>query len=132
MAFEFIRSENSASPIEKELIATSGTTYKHGSAIKYGASSGKAELASGTTKPEFIYVGKDVVGVSGAKIACVPVLPEYEFTAPLNTTGTSLKEGQKVTVGSDSVTVTATTASGVFQLLEPGKASGATIRGRFA
>ena len=131
MAFEFIRSENSASPIEKELIATSGTTYKHGVAIKY-SDAGKAAVASGTTKPEYIYVGKDVVGVSGAKIACVPVLPEYEFESQFSTVATSIKEGEKVTISSDGLGVTATKTSGEFQLLEPGKASGATIRGRFA
>jgi hypothetical protein len=131
MAFEFIRSENSASPIEKELLATATTEYKHGAAIKYGASSGTAELATGTTKPDYIYVGKDFTAAAGDKLACVPVQPNLEFVAPLKASGTSLKEGQKVTVSSDSLGVTATTSSGVFQLLEPGKASGAYIRGRF-
>lgn len=131
MAFEFLRAENNAAPIEKEVPATAGTTYKHGAAVKYGASSGTVELATGTNKPEFVYTGKDVTAVTGAKISVVPVLPEYEFESELSTTGTSLKEGQKVTIASDGLRVTATTASGVFQLLEPGKTSGAYIRGRF-
>ena len=130
MAFEFLRAENSASPIEKELLATSGTTYKHGAAIKYG-DAGTAALASGTTKPEYIYVGKDVTAAAGDKIACIPVQPNIEFVTEFKAAGTSLKEGEKVTISSDSLGVTATKTSGVFQLLEPGKASGATIRGRF-
>lgn len=131
MAFEFLRAENNAAPIEKEVPATSGTEYKHGAAMKYDASTGKVVLATGTNKPEFVYTGKDVTAAAGDVLAAIPVLPEYEFESSLSTTGTSLKEGSKVTIASDGLRVTATTTSGVFQLLEPGKASGAYIRGRF-
>ena len=131
MAFEFLRAENNAAPIEKELVATATTQYKHGCALKYGASSGTAELATGTTKPEYIYAGKDITAAAGDKLAVIPVLPEYEWESSFSAAGTSLKEGAKVTIASDALRVTATTTSGVFQLLEPGKASGAYIRGRF-
>ncbi len=131
MAFEFIRSENSASPIEKELKATATTQYKHGAAIKYGASSGTAEIATGTTKPDYVYVGKDFTAAAGDKIAVVPVQPNLEFVTEFKAAGTALKAGAKVTVSADGLGVTATTTNGVFQLLEDGKASGAYIRGRF-
>ena len=131
MAFEFLRAENNAAPIEKEIVATATTQYKHGCALKYGSSTGTAELATGTTKPEYIYTGKDITAAAGDKLSVIPVFPEYEFETSLSAAGTSLKEGQKVTVASDALRVTATTTSGVFQLLEPGKASGAYIRGRF-
>ena len=80
MAFEFVRSENSASPIEKELVATKNEAYVHGEAVKI--SSGKLTKASGADKPEFIYAGKDITSaISGQILNVVPVLPEYEFEA---------------------------------------------------
>ena len=38
MAFEFLRAENNASPIEKEIVATNATTYNHREYLlqKYG------------------------------------------------------------------------------------------------
>ena len=130
MAFEFQRAENNAAPIEKEFLATKNEAYVHGETVKF--SSGKLTKASGTDKPEFVYVGKDITSaVSGAKIAVVPVLPEYEFAAPFSVAGSARKAGEKVTIASDGAAVTATTGSGVFQLLEDGKASGAYVRGRF-
>ena len=61
MAFEFLRAENDAAPIEKELVATKNEAYVHGEAVKF--SSGKLTKASGADKPEFIYAGKDVAEI---------------------------------------------------------------------
>ena len=129
MAFEFIRSENNASPIEKEIIAENGTTYYHGSLLAYGAS-GTAVAVSGTVMPEFVYVGEKLRAKTGNKLAVIPVLPEYEFETVLSTTGTTLVAGNKVTT--DGEKATATTTSGVFELLTAGGASGAKVVGRFA
>jgi len=131
MAFEFLRSETSASPIEKEIEATNGTTYTHGCAVSYG-SSGTATLVTGTSKPEFIYTGKDITATTGDMLACTVVFPEYEWETYLAATGTSLKKGWKVTIGDNSGSVTATSASGVFELLTDGGASGAKVVGKFA
>lgn len=128
MAFEFLRSENNASPIEKEIVATNGTTYTHGMLVAYG-SAGTA--VAGSANPEFVYVGKDVTAKTGDILAVVPVLPEYEFETTLSAAGTSLKTGNKVTV--TDTQATATTTSGVFQILEgAGGASGAKVVGKFA
>ena len=127
MAFEFLRAENDASPIEKEIVATNGTTYSHGMLVAFG-SAGTA--VAGSANPEFVYVGKDVTAKTGDKLAVVPVLPEYEFETTLSVAGTALKVGQKVTVSDTQAT--ATTASGIFQLLTAGGASGAKVVGRFA
>lgn len=130
MAFEFIRPENDAAPIEKELVATNGVTFNHGCLVAYG-SAGTANAVSGTAKPEYVYAGKDIVAKTGDKIACIPVLPEYEFETTLSAAGTSLKNGEKVTTTGEQAT--ATTTSGVFQILEgAGGASGAKVVGRFA
>ena len=131
MAFEFLRSENNASPIEKELPATGGEAFAHGEAVKF--SSGKLTKESGANKPEFIYVGKAITSaITGQIINVVPVLPEYEWETTLSASGTSLKPGSKVTISSDGTQATATTTSGVFELLTDGGASGAKVVGRFA
>jgi len=129
MAFEFLRSENSASPIEKEIEATNGTTYNHGCLVSFDASTGKAVVTSGTTKPEFVYAGKDITAKTGDKLACVVVLPEYEFETMLSAT-CAFKAGTKVTTTGEKAT--ATSASGVFELLTDGGASGAKVVGRFS
>ena len=130
MAFEFLRAENNASPIEKEIVATNATTYKHGCLVAYG-SDGTAVASSGTAVPEFVYVGKEITAKTGDVLAVIPVLPEYEFETTLSAAGTSLKTGNKVTTTGEQAT--ATTTSGVFEILEgAGGASGAKVVGRFA
>lgn len=129
MAFEFLRAENDAAPIEKEIIATNGTTYKHGVLVSFG-SAGTAVVSSGTAVPEFVYAGKEITAKTGDKLAVIPVLPEYEFETTLSAPGTTLVAGAKVTTTGEEAT--ATTTSGVFQLLTAGGASGAKVVGRFA
>lgn len=127
MAFEFLRAENDAAPIEKEIVATNGTTYTHGCLVAFGAA-GTAVTSS--TNPEFVYAGKDVVAKTGDKLAVIPVLPEYEFETTFSADASAVKAGAKVTT--NGTQATATTASGIFQLLENGGASGTKAVGRFA
>ena len=127
MAFEFLRSENNASPIEKEIVATNGTTYAHGCLVAYG-SAGTAVTSA--TNAEFVYAGKDTVAKTGDKLAVIPVLPEYEFETTFSADASALKAGSKVTVTGSQAT--ATTASGIFQLLANGGVSGTKAVGRFA
>lgn len=130
MAFEFLRSENNASPIEKEIVATNGTTYNHGVLVSFG-SDGTAVVTSGTAVPEFVYAGKSVTAKTGDVLAVIPVLPEYEWETTLSAAGTSLKTGNKVTTTGEQAT--ATTTSGVFEIIGgAGGASGAKVVGRFA
>ena len=128
MAFEFFRSENSASPIEKEVEATNGTTYNHGCLINYDSTTGKAVTTTG--KPEFVYAGKDIVAKTGDKLACVVCFPEYEWETMLSASGSSLKPGAKVTT--NGTQATNVTVSGVFELLTNGGASGAKVVGKFS
>ena len=127
MAFEFFRAENNDTPIEKEIVATNGTTYNHGCLVAFG-SAGTAVTSS--TNAEFVYTGKDTVAKTGDKLAVVPVLPEYEFETEFSADASALKAGAKVTVTGEKAT--ATTASGIFQILANGGASGTKIVGRFA
>ena len=129
MAFEFLRSENNASPIEKEIVGKNATTYYHGSLLAYDTD-GTAVAVSGTVMPEFVYVGAEVKAKTGTKLAVIPVLPEYEFETKLSATGTTLVAGNKVTTTGEKAT--ATTTSGVFELLTGGGYSGSKVVGRFA
>lgn len=129
MAFEFFRAEQDAAPIEKEIIATNGTTYKHGMLVSYG-SAGTAVVTSGTAVPEFVYAGKDTTAKTGDKLAVIPVLPEYEWETTQSADGSSLKQGAKVTTTGEQAT--ATTTSGVFQLLTDGAVTSGKVVGRFA
>lgn len=127
MAFEFLRSENDAAPIEKEVIATNGVTYEHGCLLVNG-SDGTATTT--TAKPEYVYAGKTFVASTGDKLAVRVVFPTDEYETLLSASGSSLKIGDKVTT--NGVKATATKASGVFQLLTPGGASGSKVVGRFS
>ena len=132
MAFEFLRAENDAAPIEKELVAKTSATLAHGTAVAFDGANG-LQPVSGTSKPEFIYVGKDITSaITGQIINVVPVLPEYEWETTFSASATSVKAGQKVTISSDGTQATGTTTSGVFQLLKDGGAQGAKAVGRFA
>ena len=128
MAFEFLRSENNASPIEKEIEATNGVTYNHGCLVAFDASTGKGVTSTGTA--EFVYAGATKVAKTGDKLAVIPVLPEYEWETEFAANASSLKAGAKVTT--DGQHATATTASGIFELIADGAASGAKGVGRFA
>lgn len=127
MAFEFLRAENDSSPIEKEIVATNGTTYNHGCLVAYG-DAGTAVVSS--TNAEFVYTGKTKVAETGDKLAVIPVLPEYEWETTFAADASSLKAGTKVTT--DGENVTATTASGIFKLLANGAVSGSKIVGKFS
>lgn len=127
MAFEFLRAENDASPIEKEIVATNAVTYKHGCLVAFGTA-GTAVTSS--TNAEFVYTGKDTVAKTGDKLAVIPVLPEYEFETEFSADASAVKAGAKVTVTGEKAT--ATTTSGIFQLLRDGGVSGTKAVGRFA
>ena len=125
MAFEFLRSENSASPVEKEIPAANGTTYNHGCLLNLV----NGAAAATTGKPEFVYTGKSITAKTGDVLAVKVVFPEDEYMTFLSASGSGLKPGNKVTTTGELAT--ATTASGVFQLLTPGGASGSKVVGRF-
>lgn len=126
MAFEFYKAENDAAPIEKEVVATDGVTYKHGCTLVYGSA---GTVTTTTAKPEFVYTGKDITAKTGDVLSAMVVLPEYEWITTLSASGSSLKKGWKVTT--DGEHATATSASGVFELLTDGGASGSSVVGRF-
>ncbi len=101
-------------PIEYKT-ATTGESYAVGEALKQ--SGGKVTLCSGTTKPEYICVGP---ANDAGEVPCVAVQDYMEFQTTLAVApadSATIGVGDKVTIHTDGMQVTATKTSGVAQLV---------------
>lgn len=101
-------------PIEYKT-ATAGESYAVGKALKQ--SGGKVTLCSGTTKPEYICVGP---ANDAGEVPCVAVQDYMEFQTTLAVApadSATIGVGDKVTIHTDGMQVTATKTSGVAQLV---------------
>lgn len=101
-------------PIEYKT-ATAGESYAVGEALKQ--SGGKVTLCSGTTKPEYICVGP---ANDAGEVPCVAVQDYMEFQTTLAVApadSATIGVGDKVTIHTDGMQVTATKTSGVAQLV---------------
>lgn len=128
----FLQHTNSAKETEPffEVPATAGESYKPGEALKMV--SGKATKCTGATVPAYICQSKLDSAVDGDVVLVSLVNPQQELEVPLEVAGTSLKPGNKVTVGTDGLSVTATTTDGVFFITNVlGTAAGDKVRGYF-
>lgn len=94
------------------------------------ASTGLLTKCGATAKPEYIAVGPQ----DEKDVAPVVRVQDYQvWETQLSAAGTSLKIGNKVTLETDSLRVTATTASGVAVIVDmEGAAVGDSVRVRFA
>ncbi len=113
-----------------EQLPCSAITPKNGMAMVL--SSGKLAIASGANKPEFICIEQHSAAVSaGDLVTVVRVEPDTDYETVLSASG-ALNIGDKVTLASDGLRVTATTASGVAEIVAmEGTASGDTVIVRF-
>lgn len=96
--------------------------------------SGAATKVGATVKPTYICMGVSAAADT-ENIPAVRVNPDMEFGAILQAAGTALNVGDKVTIHTDGVKVTATTTSGVFEITgfaTAAKAAGDEVYGRFA
>lgn len=118
-------------PIEKEYAATAAVAYKLGDALAFGEA-GTIVKATGTTKPEFICASKDFTAAAGDKVVCQVIEEDMEFKTAFSAAATSIKLGNKVTIGSNGDTVTATTTNGVAEVVEMmGTTSGSAVIVKF-
>ena len=103
-----------------------GTGLALGDALTMTA--GALMKCAATTAPSHIAVGPSKDGVT-------PVIKAQKymiFEVPLSAEGTELKPGNKVTIGADAQTVTATTTSGVAEIVAmEGTAVGDIVKVRF-
>lgn len=78
---------------------------------------GKLAKATATVRPSYISMFEGTV-VAGDRIPVIRVLPDTRFKTQLSAAGTALKVGDKVTIDTTAMLATATTASGVLELVE--------------
>lgn len=116
-------------PIEYK-IATDSESYAVGEALKLA--SGKVTLCSGTTKPEFVCVGP---ANDAGEVPCVAVQDYMEFETTLAVApadSATIGVGDKVTIHTDGMQVTATKTSGVAQIVAlDGQAAGDRVVVKF-
>ena len=95
---------------------------------------GKLAVASGTTKPAYISMcEKDSACVDGDVIPVMRVQPDIIYETTTTAAMTSVSLGNKVTLHTDGLQVTATTTSGVAEVVYmAGTTAGSTVRVRFA
>jgi hypothetical protein len=125
--FGFIRANNNyAAPTTKQIVANTAVTYAVGDALVI--TSGKAAKCGATTKPEYICAEK----ASGKNvISAYQVEGNQEYETVLSTAGT-LAIGSKVTLSDTADSVTATTTSGVAEVISvAGTTSGSKVVVRF-
>lgn len=100
--------------LEHKLTAASGT-YHIGELLYF--SSGKLTKASGTTKPEYICMQEKVLA-SDDILVCTVVRPDILYQTTNSAALNGIAVGNKVTVSSDGMQVTATTNSGIAEIVE--------------
>ncbi len=123
---------DTGAPTPWEYLPCGAITPKLGMALVQ--SSGNLAIATGTTKPTYIsMVEKDAACMAGDLIPVIRVEPGTIYETELSAAGTSLKQGDKVTLhASNGLQVTATTTNGVAEIVEfLGTASGDHVRVRF-
>lgn len=96
--------------------------------------SGKLAAATGTNAPKYISMcSRDSACEDGEIIPVIRVNADMVFETTLAVAGTALKPGDKVTLHTDGLQVTATTTSGVAEITAmDGTAAGSAVCVRFA
>ena len=128
----FLQHTNSAKATEPfhEVPATAGEGYVPGEALTLA--DGKSTKCTGAVTPGYICQSKLDKAVEGDVVLVSLVNPQQELEAPLEADGTALKIGDRVTVGSDGLSVTSTTTEEGFLITNIlGTAAGDKVRGYF-
>lgn len=113
--FKIFKSNQGTTPVIKEVKAASGT-YTVGMALAID-NNGRVAKASGTTVPTHISAGKGTLANDDI-LAVNPIYDGMEFLTTFSEDGSALKVGAKVTIATSGAEVTATTTSGVAEIVE--------------
>ena len=128
--FKTIRNADGAVlPFEK--LPCSAITPKNGMAMVL--TSGQLAKCSGATKPTYICVEEhDSAVTAGDEVTVVRVDDQTVYETELSAAGTNLKPGDKVTIATDGLRVTATTTDGVAEIVYlDDTATGSMVQVRF-
>lgn len=119
------------SPVTMELPTTASETYKVGETLKIAT--GALTKASGADVPTYVSCANYVAPATGnKKLPVCKINPGQIYRVPLQAAGTSLVVGDKVTIHTTGLEVTATTTSGVATILEiEGTAVGNKVKVHF-
>lgn len=114
-----------------EYLPCSAITPKVGMALVQ--SGGNLAIASGTTAPTYVsMIEKEAACAAGDIIPVMRVLPDMVFETTFSAAASAIKLGDKVTLNTDGLQVTATTTSGVAEVVGmDGTAAGDKVRVRF-
>ncbi len=127
--FNLLKIENARMNVPEPVFheATDGEAISTGEALVLA--NGKLTKCAATTKPEFIAIGQLSASDASRKVAVCRVAPNQVYEVPVTAAPTSLKVGDKVTINTDGLQVTATTTSGVITIeaLNGAAAAGDTI-----
>lgn len=129
MAFKIYSTDDNRIP-GIEYLPASTITPKVGMALTM--SNGKLTVASGTTTPLYISViEKSSACKNGEIIPVIRVGKDIIFETSFSVDPSSLNIGDKVTIDSSGMTVTATKTSGVAEIVYMDMDAGAMCRVRF-
>lgn len=132
MAFLYYQNQGAIVPGSEYLPAGAITAVR---GLTLTMSSGKLAVASGTTAPSYICLC-DSAGEAledGEIIPVSRVLPDQIYATTWSVAASSVTRGQKVTLSADGLQVTATTTSGVAEVVDfEGTNAGDTVYVRFA
>ena len=127
MAFKLRKSDVQSTPPMEYLPVTTDETYTVGEALVLA--SGAVTKCGATVAPAFIAAGSEPVN---GGLPVWRVQKYMIFEVPLSAEGTAHKIGDKVTLHTDGLQVTATTTSGVAEIAAiDGTAIGDTVAVRF-
>lgn len=127
----FKEKRNHAKPVEPFILvpAKAGESYLPGEVLVM--EDGAATLCSGATAPQYICQKTLASAKDGDLIDVTLVNEQQELVVELSAGGSALKIGDKVTIGADGLTVTAT-EGGDFTITEiHGTEVGDTVAGYF-
>jgi len=133
MAFLPYKFDGTARPQSLDYLPAAAITPKVGMALKWD--SGKLTLCSGTTKPEYISMTeRDAALTAGDIIPVLKITPDLVLETVTSADASAVADGSKVTIATDGLRVTATTTSGVAQIVsrDGTGAAGDKVRVRFA
>ena len=116
MAFKLYKTDvNKVPPIE--YLPAGGITPKMGMALTM--SGGNLAIASGTTVPSYVsMVECESALTAGTVIPVIRVLPDMIWETAAQAALTSIKLGDKVTLHTDGMQVTATKTNGVAEVVD--------------
>lgn len=116
MAFELYQDDINTSPQLTYVTATAAESYVPGELLKIGAD-GTATKAGGTDAPVYLCQCAKTAA-AGDQIAVIRLHKSHKLKTTLSADGAALKTGDKVTASDDGLQATATTASGVLEIVE--------------